>query len=164
MGQRHRRRSVLKGVVGVAAVAAAAAPAVAGSPASAAPSRRAKPGLVTHVTGLSVEVELDGGGTASVPAVGFPDGWRMRTGDVVMVMNSDADGSPDHALPFVTAVSGPFQPGPRSEAHVDGRRIRILPETVRNGERRTGGSHAVAFCMENRHESVLTATAVRFGG
>ena len=161
MVRRIRRRSVLQGTVGAAAAVAGSA--VLGAEAAAAPNPRMTSGVVVRVSGVVVEVELTGGGTASVPAVGFPDGWQLRPGDVVAVANADSDGSPDHAQPLITPVTGAFRAGPGSEALVGGQPVRVVRQTVREPAAAARGSHAVALCMENRRERVLTAAALRFG-
>jgi hypothetical protein len=165
IGQRRlSRRSVIAGSAAAAAGATGVAVLGTGSPAgaevSAAGSGRARIARVLRHGGATAEVEvLSASGSVlevrSAPVTGFPDGWRLRRGDRVLLTGASAG----MVMPLVEPIQGRLSGGGQSSAQIGGRAI-IVRDAAATDEDAAGGD-SVAFCVRNDADGTLSAVSVR---
>ncbi|MEV6930718.1 hypothetical protein AB0M46_40380 [Dactylosporangium sp. NPDC051485] len=140
----------------MAAGAAGAAALVNETAAQAAPSGgKARIARVVRQTGSSAEVEVEGA-TRTAPLFGFPDGWRMRQGDRVL-LTATAGGA--LVMPLVEPIQGRLEGGSQSSARIAGRAV--VARSAGTIEQGAAAGDSVAFCVRNDADGTLSAVAVR---
>ncbi len=171
MARRLTRREMIKQSATAAAAIAAAAVALdsrtsaaaAGATGSARTAR-----VIRHLRGLA-EVQILASGTGAVignttvRASGFPAGWRLREGDLVVVTGPDFPGEPSTATLRLKSLVGRLEAsgtgGPSESVRIDGIDVMVRSETGRKGSARDAMYEA--FCIENDLDQSLSAVSIR---
>lgn len=171
MATRLTRREMIKQSATAAAAVAAGIVVLDGRASAAAPgpggsARTAR--VIRHFRGLAEVQILASGtravvGTTTVRASGFPAGWRLRRGDLVVVTGPDFPGEPSTATLRLKSLVGRLQASgtgrPAESVRIDGTDVMVRPQTGR----KAGPPNATyeAFCIENDLDHSLSAVSLR---
>jgi hypothetical protein len=162
MSRSVSRRELMKKGVGGSAAAVAAFAFLDGT-AQAAEHGSSLVGHVIKHTGDTADVKLlgrGGGRVVRVPVLGFPDGWRLRHGDEVLVTGPDFPVHPSTAMPLVTRLVGTVEAAGGSAVRVAGKRIALRGETVLVTATSDSARHEV-YVVKNGRDRTLSCVALR---
>ena len=101
-----------------------------------------------------------GSRTLTVPAVGFPDGWRLFPGDRVSV-GPDPDTAALAVQPLVTRLVGPIEQADQTTVTVAGTTVVLDPATIRGGATARGAGSYEVYFVTNDRAPTLRAVVVR---
>jgi hypothetical protein len=121
--------------------------------------------------GNTAEVSVADNGSMIVPVHGFPEGWQLRKGDLVVLTGPNADAFPSTAMPLLAAVMGRIARTGRARKgalSVGGIEVMLRSETIIEAPAVNGaGSRAtvyVASVIENALDHTLTCVALKADG
>ncbi|GII21646.1 hypothetical protein [Planosporangium mesophilum] len=110
-----------------------------------------------------VSGRLPAGTTVTAPVRGFPPGWRLDEGDLVM-LNGDRGLDPDAATPLVTRFIGRVEGQTSTEIDIAGARVRTTGATLRQSQPVIGASRGqqfLALCVKNDLTGAYTCFSLR---
>lgn len=121
--------------------------------------------VVQH-TGNRAQVAAPGVETATGETVevrGFPPGWQLRTGDLVLVTSPNST-TPNVAFPLVTRLVGKVERRV-GWARVGSASIELRPQTIQRNnaiaDPSVTGPKFEAYVIENSRDATLTCVALR---
>jgi hypothetical protein len=157
------RRDLFRRSGGVTVVAAGVLPFLDGA-AEAAPQGSSHVARVLRQEGEQVTVELLDANrkvtrTARLPMLGFPPGWALRRGDLVIATGDRFPVDPDRVIPLFARLRGSVTRTGRSAVRVGGSQAVVRPQTMnlkaQNREQRG------AYCIKNDLDETLSCVALR---
>ncbi|GAA1660607.1 twin-arginine translocation signal domain-containing protein [Fodinicola feengrottensis] len=117
--------------------------------------------VVQH-TGNKAQVSANGS-TETVAVHGFPAGWQLRPGDLVLVSGA-ASTTPNTAFPLVTRLVGSVQRS-SGQVRVSSAAIELRPQTIQQsaavGDQNVRGPKYEAYVIENSRDTTLACVALR---
>ncbi|NJC83272.1 hypothetical protein [Planosporangium mesophilum] len=114
--------------------------------------------VLTVVSGL-----LPAGATVTAPVRGFPPGWQLSEGDLVMLTSERAVYS-NAATPLVTRLVGRVEGQTSAGVEIAGTRARTTDATIRQSRSVTGASRGPlfeAYCVKNDMSGTYSCLALR---
>ena len=157
------RRDLLRRSGGVTIAAAGVLPFLDGA-AEAAPQGSSRVARVVSQKGEQVTVDLLDASRSverrvTIPMLGFPPGWQLRPGDLIIATGDRFPVDPDRAIPLYTRLRGSVTRTGRHAVQVGRTQAAIQPQTLKL--KAQNHQQLGAYCIENDFGKTLTCVALR---